>query len=536
MSKLAKTSAAVTAGGIAALRTTSTPDITTYEGAPGYSRDAKTELFTLAVANFVSEQTSYESAQDRDTRFRELIARVTVEDPEWVADFLSWLRQSANMRSAAIVGAVEYGRAVQPPYPIAKRKPGTLQVTLTPRAVLNSVISRADEPGEALGYWLGRYGRPLPKWLKKSLGDSALRLYTPFNSFKYDGQSQRVRFADVIEFSQIEGDNPVWKWLLDRRHGHAEGDYGIEMLRARQDLEALPVPERLALITSTAVTGRLRAAGMTWESVSGWLQGPMDAAVWEALVPLMGYMALLRNLRNFDEAGVSDEVAQKVLERLTDPEQVATSRQLPFRFYSAYQAAPSDRWKHGLGKALDLSLHNVPNLDGRTLVLIDVSGSMSYSPLTARSSVYPWAQAALFGLALARSQAKAADVVAFDTSVRSFKLNKGANTLAELARFRGLVTGGGTYTAQAVRQTFDPNRHDRVVVLSDQQAHYDGVGVFDSVSHHVPCYTFDVVGYHAAHAPTSSTRHLVAGLTDSAFQMMKSLESAATGRWPWQTE
>ena len=94
---------------------------------------------------------------------------------------------------------------------------------------------------------------------------------------------------------------------------------------------------------------RLAAAGMTWEALAGWLQGPLDAAAWEALIPSMGYMALLRNLRNFDQAGVPDEVAEQVAARLADPAQVARSRQLPMRFLSAYRAAPSLRWACGAG-------------------------------------------------------------------------------------------------------------------------------------------------------------------------------------------
>ena len=58
--------------------------------------------------------------------------------------------------------------------------------------------------------------------------------------------------------------------------------------------------------------------------------------VWEAIRPHMGYMAMLRNLRNFINAGVA---MGPVLERLSDPEQVRRSKQLPFRFYTAWRDA-----------------------------------------------------------------------------------------------------------------------------------------------------------------------------------------------------
>src|SRR5215469_1317447 len=81
----------------------STPTGTTYEGAPGFRRDTRSELFLLAVSNMVSEDTFYERANDRDDRHAQLVRAVAVEDPEWTLAFITWLRGEANMRSAAIV-------------------------------------------------------------------------------------------------------------------------------------------------------------------------------------------------------------------------------------------------------------------------------------------------------------------------------------------------------------------------------------------------------------------------------------------------
>src|SRR5690242_19652254 len=82
-----------------------------HEGAVGAGRDAKSELFLLAVANMVGEGTFYEAAGDRDSRYAELVQQVAVADPEWTAGFLGWLRSGANLRSASLVGAAEATRA-----------------------------------------------------------------------------------------------------------------------------------------------------------------------------------------------------------------------------------------------------------------------------------------------------------------------------------------------------------------------------------------------------------------------------------------
>ncbi|TYB42054.1 TROVE domain-containing protein [Actinomadura chibensis] len=58
----------------------------------------------------------------------------------------------------------------------------------------------------------------------------------------------------------------------------------------------------------------------------------------------MGVMALVRNPRNFERAGVSDEVAATVTAKISDPGVIARSRMFPFRFLAAHKAAPSLQW------------------------------------------------------------------------------------------------------------------------------------------------------------------------------------------------
>jgi len=102
-----------------------------------------------------------------------------------------------------------------------------------------------------------------------------------------------------------------------------------------------------------------------------------DREQWELFIPEMGYMALLRNLRNFDDAQVPDALAKAVAKKLSDPGEVKRSKQFPYAFHTAWLNVPSPRWKKALDKALDLSVPNLPELDGRNLILVDTSGSMS---------------------------------------------------------------------------------------------------------------------------------------------------------------
>lgn len=507
--------------GVSAVITDERPSGTTHEGAPGYGRDAKGELFLLAVTSFASEDTFYEAAPERDARLRDLVARVAVEDGDWTLRLVRWLRTGVHLRSVAVVVAAEAVRA--------RLSAG---IAGGNRAIVAAALDRADEPGEFLAYWAGRYRRAYPKPVKRGVADGVARLYTERSLIKYDGQARDFRFADVLELThptpRDERQSALFRHALDRRHDRAETvPERLTMLRARQRLLAVPVEQRRALLAGGE--GILGPAGMSWEQVAGWLQGPMDAAAWEALIPSMGYMALLRNLRNFDEAGVSDRVAEQVAAKLADSDQVARSRQLPLRFLSAYRTAPSLRWAWSLERALQASLAGVPSLTGRTLVLVDRSGSM-FGRLSRRSVLIRADGAAVFGAALA-VRAASADLVEFGTQSATVRFRRGDSVLKVAERMGNL---GGTNTAEAVQRHY--RGHDRVVILTDEQAWagWRGADPTAVVSVGVPVYTFNLAGYRYGHGPSGvGNRHTFGGLNDHGFAAIPLLEAGRDQSWPF---
>jgi hypothetical protein len=290
---------------------------------------------------------------------------------------------------------------------------------------------------------------------------------------------------------------------------------------------------RLEAATDASVmldADRLREAGMTWEDVLSLVGSTVDkAALWSALAPSMGYMALLRNLRNMDEAGVSDEVAAAVAMRLAEPEQVARSRQFPYRFLAAYEQAPSLRWGPALDQALNASLANVPTLKGRSLVLIDTSSSMR-SGLSGRSKMTPGKAAAVFGTVLAARGDT--DLYGFANDVFRHDVPKGASVIREVDRFvqRTGEVGHGTEIAAAIRATY--KGHSRVFVISDMQTMDHGVT--SAVPANVPLYGFNLGGYrHTAFDAGAPNRHEFGGLTDATFTMVPLIEAGRHAAWPW---
>ncbi|MFF3604084.1 TROVE domain-containing protein [Streptomyces sp. NPDC002463] len=506
------------------------PEFRTHASGPAFVREPRDELFLLAVGNFVGGQTFYESGEQRDARFTRLVGELAVEDPEWTAGLLRWLRGEGNMRTASLVGAAAYVRA---------RLEAGASAGPSNRSVIDSVLQRADEPGELLAHWIAAYGRKVPQPVKRGIADGVRRLYTSRSLLKYDTASKGFRFGDVLNLVHATPDpakpwqGALFRYALDRRH-HPERALppaSDHLLTAHRALMETPVDERRAVVAGPGGSERLAAAGMTWEALAGWLHGPMDAAVWEAVIPAMGPMALLRNLRNFDGAGVSDAAAALVAGRLSDAAEVARSRQFPFRYLAAHQHAPSPRWAAPLERALAHSLANVPALPGRTLILVDRSDSMFWDTVSERSRLTRADAAAVFGTALAM-RAEQADLVEFGWGSAEVPFTPDEPVLDVLKRFRSL---GGTYTTKAIRKHYE--EHDRVLIVTDEQvAAYEPTGPTEPVPADVPVYTWNLAGYRPAHGPTGPHRHTFGGLTDAAFRMVGLIEAGREAAWPWTAD
>ncbi|MBS2532531.1 TROVE domain-containing protein [Catenulispora sp. NF23] len=511
----------------------------TFQGGKAYKRDAKSDLFLFAVTNMVGEDTFYEAADIRDQRYRELVHTVAVADPEWMLRFVTWLRAGANMRSAAVVAACEAVRA--------RLDAGASGHS---RQLIAAACQRADEPGEVLAYWTGRYGRALPKPVKRGVADAVARLYNEYSFAKYDSDAKSFRFGDVIDLVHpvAAADKPwqgdLFRHALDRRHSRENPvPETLVKLTKRAELLATPVQERRGVLLAEGGAARLAEAGMTWEALAGWLQGPMDKAAWESVIPSMGLMALARNLRNFDQAEVADAVAWQVCARFLDPEQVARSRMLPYRWLSAYKAAPSLRWGHALEGALGSAIGAVPELPGRTLVLVDTSASMTRG-VSARSTITHLDIGALIGVALADRAAGSGrgddvDLIGFADGLFTHKLARGGSVLREIERFakRYGEVGHGTRLVDAVANSYD--EHDRVVIVSDMQAfpyYYNSQnkGADAFIPDTVPVFAINTAGYGpSALPPGKRNRFEIGGFSDKVFSMFALLADGDRPAWPF---
>ena len=551
-------------------RQRSTPDTLTALRGEGFSRSTKQELVLLGATNTVNEGAFHEGAKARDDRFVKLVREATLADPVWTAEYIAWLRSEANMRSASIVAAATYVEAGGP----------------NGRRVVDSALQRPDEPGEFLAFWDATYnskrrGVGFPKPVKRGVADAAVRMYNEKAVLKYDGQSKNWRFGDVIQLTHPKPSAPwqnaLFSYSIDSRKGrptnpeqyvtgfgpgeimldsdiNPEANYGqhallLPKLAADRRLVKLPQDQRLAALPEAI------EAGWSWERISGWIPGGMTAEVWEQAIDNMGLMALVRNLRNFDEAGISDAAVAKVQARLKDHDEVRRSRQFPIRFLTAWKNVTSLRWGDALETALQHSLSNVPSLPGRTLVLLDVSASMKGDALSKDPNPYGreptdptrparWEVAGLFATAVAM-RANDAEVVLFNsTPTHRYVPSKGESILRRVENLKQFV-GGGTDTVGALAARF--NNHDQVVIVTDEQTgpkyhtgstylsyrrRYSHLSAWDSVKHiKVPVITFNMVGYPVGHTPVEGNWLTIGGLNDASFKILGHGDPEA----PWRS-
>lgn len=498
---------------------TTEADTLTHEGGQGYSPDLESELFLMAATYMAGENSFYERADQREARFVDLVHRVTQANPDFVVRLAPYLRNELKIRSASIVLAAEY---------VAAGGEGG-------RKVIDSVLQRGDEPAEMIGYWHSRHGRAMKMAVKRGVADATVRLYNERSALRYDGVGRGIRMADVIELTHPKArdatQSALFKWLLDHRH-HNDAVADVRMLpklAAAAEQAAIPADERRKML-ATKGADALAKAGTSWERLSGWLPGGMDAQAWEAALPSMGVMALIRNLRNFDEQGVSRAGVKTVLTRITDAEEVREARLFPYQVWTAYSHAPSDNWKRALGTTLELTTQNIPRLD-RTLVLVDMSGSMQ-APVTNHSAMSRVQVAAVMA-AVTATRSTNADIAIFGQTNEMVKVRKGASvlgTVEALVKMVGVV-GHSTMGHTAIRDRFDPKRHDRVVMFTDDQQH--DAGRVD-ISHVPTIYTVDLAGYRPRSTPAGERgRYTLAGFSDATFSIMQTLEAGRDADWPF---
>jgi len=180
-----------------------------------------------------------------------------------------------------------------------------------------------------------------------------------------------------------------------------------------------------------------------------------------------------------------------------------------------------------LAQAAEVSMDNITDLDGHTVIAVDISGSMIPSYRGVKPSQSPIVKAAVLAAALVKASAQAT-VILFHTQA-SFLHAKKRDSLMTIAQtLLAAATGGGT-DLNCIFSIMP--KCDRLVILSDMQSWASGMtGAqgFKSWSKKMDSdpfiYSIDLTGYGSVQFPASKV-NLLAGYSDKIFDWFKYLES-----------
>jgi len=291
--------------------------------------------------------------------------------------------------------------------------------------VIDSVIQRPDEMGEFLSLY-ARLNNRSPKELKGILSakvkKAIAKKFTQFSQYqlaKYN-RDAAVTLRDILRLTHPK---PTTK----------------EQAQVFNDLvnSSLPSPDTWEVALSSGADKKETFTRLIKEGA-------------------LGYLALLRNLRNMSEAGVDPTLIKEAILAKR-----GASRVLPFRYVAAARAAPE--FERELDFAMTEAIRELPVLDS-TIVLVDVSGSME-APLSRNSDISRMDAAAALATFLAEKSA--IRIFTFSREVCEIAPRKG---MALIDAIENSQIHSSTFLGAALKKIYK-FPHNRLIVITDEQSH-----------------------------------------------------------------
>ena len=453
---------------------------TNLAGGHAYTQSPELELISILLNSFVDDQ-FYRSSNQTLERLKTILGKV---DPKFAAKAAIFARDEFGMRSITHALAAE----------LTSRVSGQEWS----KNFYDKVVVRVDDMTEIMSYYLeNKTDKNKPKFpnsLKKGFA-SAFNRFDSYQLAKYKSENKEVKLIDIVNL--------------------------VHPIPTPSNKEALSKLVLGDLKSTDTWESKLSKAGQDASNIEELSQLKSDA--WGELLTTkrIGYFALLRNLRNI--INQAPQFVGLACDMLVDENLIKSSRILPFRFSTAYEeisklGSSSDvrMVMTALHQALDISSVNIPKFDGDTLVVLDVSGSMSGRP----SEI-----ASLFGAMLAK--ANNCDVMTFATSANYKAYNPMDSILTIRNGFR--FSGGGTNFKDIFLKA--NKKYDRVIILSDMQGwvgRTTPASEFNLYKKKFNCnpyvYSWDLNGLGTMQLPEQNVFAL-AGFSDKVFDIMQWLET-----------
>lgn len=483
-----------------------------HEGAEAFKMNAEMELYTAVVTSAMSPL-NYETADERIDRICQLVAKC---DDLFVAQLAVYARKQMNLRSVPLLLVTE----------LARKHNGDDLVART----VDGVVGRADEIMELLTCYQWRNpadGRKKLGHLSRQIQNGLQQAFNRFDEYqfaKYNQDSRVVKLRDALFIVHPKAKDEKRQALFDKIADNTlETPYTWEV-----ELSALGQQH------FDSEENKQKAVGRKWQELieSGKL----------------GYMAMLRNLRNILQCkDMPSATMASLSDALADANAVRRSKQLPFRFLSAYReiAKVEGFWTNLMLDALEVAIsHSADNIEGfdadtRVVIAADVSGSMSW-PVSPRSTIRNYDIGMLLAMML-NSRCKQVITGIFGDSWKVISLPTEGGILANVAKMYryGNEVGFSTNGHKVVEYLLD-NRiiADKVMMFTDCQM-WDSSGegnslrkawhAYKRIAPNAKLYLFDLAGY--GQSPLSLAEpdvYLIAGWSDKVFDVLSAIDQGSS--------
>lgn len=372
--------------------------IRTHEGGVAKHISVERQLRRSVLSCLLWEREFYEDGESIADRIDALVAK---SNPEAVAQLAVEARSQFHLRHVPLYLLCSLA---------SHHRTTALAVEMT--------IQRVDEIAELVALWWRDGKKPLPSQMKRGLA-AAFNKFSSYQFAKYASGDGAVKLRDVM-------------FLVHPKPKDAEQ---AEVFKAIADRTLLPAD--------------------TWEVALS--AGEDKKATFERLIAegQLGYLALLRNLRGMMEAGVDSAMVRNAIRG-----RAGAHRVLPFRYVAAARACPT--LEPDIDAALVATISEMAPLAGTTIVLVDVSGSMS-GRLSSKSDLTRQDAAAALASIV---NAGTLRVFSFSDSLVEVPPRRG---MAGVDAIRNSQLSGATYLGAAVAE-INKMPHDRLIVITDEQS------------------------------------------------------------------
>lgn len=374
----------------------------THNGAKAVVTDPFTGLQRTVLSCLLFEDTFYEDGITAIDRIKELCTQVSCENIMDLACLAAHNYKLRHVPLQLIVEALKH-----------KNKPKDMAF------VISGILTRPDMMTDLLALYWKDGKKCIPYQMNRAL-KLAFTKWDEYQLAKYN-RDDPVKLRDVLFMC------------------HAK-----------------PESEKQAEVWKRLVEGTLKTPD-TWETRLS--AGEDKKESFEDLLKSgkMGKLAILRNMRNMFDAGISKDLVGTELYR-------NMKEMLPFQYIAAAREVP--QWEDLVDASMIHACSLKPKMDGKTIILVDVSGSMSY-PISSKSKMTRMDAAC--GLAiLLRECCPDSWVYTFSDGFKPVPPRRGMALRDAIIRSQN---HSNTYLGNALQHIYHSDeKYDRLVVITDEQS------------------------------------------------------------------